>query len=486
MSRVRDVGRLLTAALALTTRKLNRVQRRRPRLFFDPSPALWAFVRDTARRICVLAANRVGKTITAIYKLALAMVSRPGIRCRIVGPTSKRVNRVHGRYLWDFVRDVVAPGCTWNEATGFNGGNLCRLRNGSTCEILSYEQDPQAHASDSMDIVLLDEPPPPAHFTEAEARVFDRSGAVWVTLTAVGRPVKWLKEVVEQGIAEREAGEGEGWSFYQIALTAENCPWYTPAQIRRRIREVARTPWEYAQRIEGAWDGISEERRFASFTDQNVVPLTVRPTEGWPLPGERIHAALAVDHGEGPGHSHWLLFGWQVAKRSQYGVDLVVRVLAEWTNPRRMSAAKEAKAVKAMVEAAGVKLHDLDFAVGDTNTAAKSAGARTLNELFELEFAKLMKRPADNPRLRFRPAKKGPDSINAGLAICNQLFDEEIGADDPVRSLQISEGCKRLVESCSHWQGKDDELKHAADCLRYGVTAIVDETGWEPARLMAA
>lgn len=473
--------RQLTASLRLATRRLNRAQRRRPRLFFVPSPGLAEFMADDSPRQCVLAANRVGKTFQAIKKLADRMIARPGLRCRIVGPTSKRVNRVHTAYLFRFIQDHLAPGCTWKDGVGFNGFNLCRLRNGSTCEFMSYDADPQSGEGDEMDIVLLDEPPPPAFFTSAEARVFSRNGSVWVTLTAVDRPVKYLKDIVMAGVRDRELGRGPGWSFYQVALSAANCPWYTEEQVAERIREAARTPWQYHQRILGEWDGVSDSRRFVAFQETNLLTLAVPITKGWPW-GGAIQMVLAVDHGEGKGNTAWVLFAY-ITRTTKRGVELCVRALAEWTNPDRMSAKREARAVRDMLEAAGVRLDQIAWAVGDTNVASKSDAAKTLNEVFERQFALLMGADPDQPRLRIRPARKGPDSIERGIGVCNQLLDEAIGA---ARGCQVSEACVHVVESLRHWDGKDTDLKHAADAFRYGVTAIVDEAGYEPVRLMAA
>lgn len=475
--------RPLAAGVRLASRRLRRATRARPGLFFECSPGLVDFLADESPRQCVLAANRVGKTFQAIYKLAREMIQRPGIRCRIVGPNMKRVNRLHGRYLAQHLKGWLASNSRWNEGTGFNNYNLAVCANGSTCELLSYEQDPQAHASDDMDIVLLDEPPPPGHFTEAEARVFSRKGQVWVTLTAVGRPVEWFKEVVRQGMADRDAGRGAGWSFYQLGLSRKNCPWYTEEQIQERIREVARTPWEYAQRIDGAWDGVSADRRFGTFEDANLLTLAVTLKQGWPAPAKRVNLALSIDHGEAAGHSHWILFGWQVVKSTKYGPEIYIRAIAEWTNPRRMSPRNEALAIQSLLKGLGLGLEQIAWCVGDTNSAGKSDTARTLNQQFEVEFARLMGASPDAPILRVRPAKKGPDSVDGGVATCNGLFDSQAGTG---RALQVSEACAVLLQALRHWAGKDDDLKHPSDSFRYGVTEIVREVGWEPARLMAA
>lgn len=471
----------LSAGTRRALRRLDRARRERPRLFFEPSPALSAFVDDDHTRICVLAANRTGKTWQGIYKLVQFLADHPGTRARVVGPTTKRVNRVHSGYFAHFARDLLTAGCLWQDGRGFNGNGIAVLVNGSSCEFMSYEMHPQSGEGDEFDVVLLDEPPPSAWFTAAEARVFSRQGRVWVLLTAVDRPVDWLKEVVEQGVADRAAGRGDGWSFYQVALTAENCPWYTPAQIEERVREANRTPWQYHQRILGAWEGVSDARRFVGFGEPNLVRAGPRWTQGWPWVREPIHLALSVDHGEGPGHSHWLLWGWQT-KEVNKRVRLAIRALGEWTNPERMSARGEAHAVLRMVEGLGIEPSQLAFVVGDTNATTKSTMARTLNELFEQEFAAMMGFPRDDPRVSFRPARKGPDSIDRGVVCCNQLLDERIGT---LPALQVAEGCKGVVRSLQHWCGKDDDLKHAADAFRYGVEAIVHASGYVFVRLLA-
>ena len=463
-----------------------------PRLFFRASPALQAFRRDEAKRQCVLAANRVGKTYHAVEKMAQRMIERPGYRARVVGPTDKQVTRVHAEYLYGFLKAHLASGCTYKRGIGFNRHNLIVLGNGSTCELLNYKQDPDAHASSSLDLVVLDEPPPRWAFVEAEARVFDRDGEVWVTLTAVGRPTGWLREIVEEGIAERLEG-GEGWSFYQVALSVQNCPWYTPKQVERRIREVGRTPWEYAQRIEGAWDGVTEGRWFVGYSDKSVAH-TRTPLQEFPLPRQPVQVVLSVDHGDAPGNSVWLAFGLQVVRRTRWGIELVVRVLGEYSNPKRQGAAEEIAAVAEMLGDVHPELNfvNVDWCVGDTNIAAKNNdGARLLNDVYELEIGRWLHArglcgPGETPVL-FRRAKKGPGTIPAGVALANQLLQTPVVHRDLTwPAVTVHESCAKLHAALSHWAGADDDLKHWADAFRYGVRAILDDHGWKPSQAVAA
>jgi hypothetical protein len=468
---------VIDARTRAAAKRLRRVPLERPRLLFTPSPGLCDFFADDSRREAVVAANRTGKTYHAIAKTADRAIQMDEAgqkgRFRIVAPTNKMMYDTHGRYLEHFLRGYLDKGSRWNAARGWNNGNVAVLRNGTTIALSSYEMRPDAMAAASLHGVLLDEPPTPQHYDEALARVFDTDGFLWITLTAVNRPVKWLRKIVEDGV---RAGD---WSFYQIGLSAKNCPWYTEEQVQERIREAARQPWSFRQRIEGAWEGVALDRSFTGYSDRNLL-LDVGVREGWPGVG-RVQVVLSVDHGEGAGHSHWALLAYKVV-----GESVAIRALAEWTNPERMSVEREAAGVEGMVRSTGLELANVSWAVGDTNSSGRSEGARTMNELFEQAFARLMGRRVDQPKILFRRAIKGADSIEAGVARVNQLLDHvPAGWDRP--SLQIvGPACGRIHEALSYWSGKDDDLKHAADCLRYGVVAICSEVGWADDRLMAA
>lgn len=464
-----------SASTRSATRRLSRATALRPRLFYRPPPWAVSFACDASPRVAVVAANRVGKSTTAIRRMARLAADTPGMRFRIVAPTSKVSNTSHAPILFEALRDLLADGCNYRLGRGFNDGNVCKLKNGSWIQLLNYKQDPQAHASVSLHGVILDEPPPYAFFREAEKRVFDTGGFVWVTMTAVDRPIAWLKKVVQNGV---ELGL---WSFYQVALSHENCPWYTPEQIEAEKARARLAPWSYAQTIEGAWDGVTVGRWFSGFESQRNATVH-EPANGWPWPGEDIHLSLSVDHGEAAGHTHWILFGYQY-KRVRGRLYVAIRALCEWTNERRMGEEEEARSVRAALDEVGVTLDMIGWAVGDTNSAGKSSTARSMNEVFEQEFARLEGRHVNMPRLLFRPARKGADSVTGGVARCNQLFASVV---DGVTCLSVHVSCEHLMETLSHWAGKDDALKHAGDAFRYGISEILRECGWEDSGLSAA
>lgn len=464
--------RRLPAAVRRNNRRLRRTKQRRPLVLFDPSPALGEFYRCRGKRQLVLAANRVGKTRHAIAKLAMRLLEadRKGepIRCRVMGPKHGVLIDTAQRYLSELLGASLAEGCSWNPKSGFGGKAI--TRGGSWVEWCTYKQDPETLESSSLHLVLLDEPPTPAAFDACTARLFDTDGELWVTLTAVNRPVKWLKELAEQGHRDGD------WALWRIPLSKEACPWYSRAQIEAWKKDARRRPWSYKQRIEAAWEGTSDDRWFSGFVDSNLISARMDARDGWPKRG-KITLILTADHGEGPGHSHWVLLGYQVVSRGRGGgkPKVYIRALAEWTNDRRMSVESEAKAVQEMVESVGASLELVAWGVGDHNVASKSETARTLNEAFAQEFTRL--RSPDCEPFDMRAATKGAGSVDGQVATCNQLLDSA--------ELYVSELCVHVVESLRHWAGKDDGLKHAADSLRYGVIKIVEEVGWDSAALAA-
>ena len=60
---------------------------------------------------------------------------------------------------------------------------ILTLNNGSTCELMSYDQDTDKFAGTSRHFVHFDEEPPKAIFTECLARLIDTNGRWWMTMT---------------------------------------------------------------------------------------------------------------------------------------------------------------------------------------------------------------------------------------------------------------------------------------------------------------
>lgn len=74
------------------------------------------------------------------------------------------------------------------------------LENGSFVELMSYDQDLDKFAGTSRDFVHFDEEPPQTIYTENLARLIDRKGHLWITMTPV-EGMTWIYDTIyEKGI----------------------------------------------------------------------------------------------------------------------------------------------------------------------------------------------------------------------------------------------------------------------------------------------
>ena len=449
---------MITASQLQTAARLAEIRDAHPLMMFQPSPALSAFCEDFSSRFqCVRAANRVGKTRHATYKAARFLVENPGARARFVGPTRRQVSEVVGRYLSEFLSPYLHRSSYYTPGRGWNQPSI-RLKSGSICQMKSYEDHPNSHAGDELDLICLDEPPPSAIFMESLARTMSRSGPphnagyVWLTLTPVGRPVDWLREVVE--------ASGSPWTQYVAEFSAENCPWYSPEQVSEWLEVMSASAWEAEQRLRGAWDGVTVERFLSGFSEANVDAAAIGP-------GTDVEVAIAMDHGEIGGNTVAVLLVWGGGKsRSapswapQAGRS--VWILDEHVSEAGDSEVEHAAGLLDMLQRNGFRPGDVRIAVGDTNRR----GNWRINDLIGTEIARQTKR--SSAPFRLQNATKARDW---GFRVLNSSFKR--------RELFIHPRAESVIKSCRHWKGgktgSDGELSHAADALRYGVLSILGD-----------
>lgn len=409
-----------------------------PLLHYNPSPALDDFIEDDHRRIFVRAANRVGKSKHAAYKLAKLMMKVPGLRARAVAVNYKQATKVISKYLSEFIpASYLAEGCHYTETRGWTH-SLLRLKNGSTCQIMSSDQQPIAHAGDSLDVVWIDEIPPPEILDENLARVMDVNGAVWLTATPIGRPVKWLRELIE--------AVDSVWKEYLVEFNHSNCPWYSILQCNNWIAEAMSSLWTYQQRILGAWEGLTVDRIFSGFDVGSILI---------DLPEDEFDVGIGIDHGELSGHEGAVLLLWN---------EDVVIVWDEYVSEGRTSVEDDVGAILKMLKRNSLDIRSVDTIVGDVNSggkaAIKGAAGYTVNDLFEEEFQRVTKM-----RVRIDTPSKGPGSVDSGHWVLNHALTR--------RKLYTTENTPNLNHSLRHYNGGRD--RHLIDALRYIAVPILED-----------
>lgn len=406
-------------------------------LTFKSSPALEQFMFSDHKRMLVRAANRVGKSNHAAVKLVRTMLTKPG-RYRAVGVTNGQATKVISKYLYELIPKDQLVNSYYTKAKGWRH-NLIQLKNGSICQIMSYEQDALKHAGDTLDGVWLDEPPPMDIFSESLARVFDTNGFVWITMTPIGRTVEWLKKLIED--------QESGWLEYVAELSVENCPWYTVEQVEKWYREAACQMNSYRQRIFGDWEGQPTEVRFNQY-DQARHTISLQALEE--LSYNKY--IIGIDHGEKASRQTAILIALMA--------NGTIVCLDEYSSSTASTPKMDAVGIFKMLRKNGLEPEDISTWTGDVNTGGKMAPTKTVNQLLEAEILELT-----GQSIKIIKPYKSAGSVDKGEYLINQALSENM--------LLFHTDCIKLRSSMLTYNGEEN-LKHPIDALRYALYPILE------------
>lgn len=98
------------------------------------------------------------------------------------------------------------------------------LTNGSTCELMSYDQDLKKFAGTSRHFIHFDEEPPKTIFDECRMRLIDTAGAWYITMT----PVEGMTWVYDDIYLK---GRVAGGNIRVIVISSDENPYISDAQI---------------------------------------------------------------------------------------------------------------------------------------------------------------------------------------------------------------------------------------------------------------
>jgi len=359
--------------------------------------------------------------------------------------------------------DVLHPSCEYSVSSGYSvldKGHRRRwimYKDGYRVEFKSGTQDPMALESATVDAVFFDEPPKPAHWGAARARLSVSNGPTLIAMTPIGRPLGWLRKEVE---GDPETGEAprETWRQVVIPLTPANAPHRTPESI---VAQVARTSaWERGQRIEGGWDGVTPGRRFA-LEDRHIVDDAQRDARTY------SQIRIGVDYGEAAGRTAIYVIG-VCGRRPPY----TYVVLGEYISQERTVPAEDARGLLRMLSALGLRLEQVRAAYGDMNSAGKLGGGYSCNEAMEDSLALQMHQSRCPVAFEVPSKRRGSVALGEGrmahAIIENRWF--------------VHESCVSLLASFRHYTGREEDLKHALDAARYGVADLLLEGATSAAR----
>lgn len=434
--------------------RIRAINRQYDLLTFEPSPIFAPLMNEVkiSKKILLRSANRTGKTRHCAWVAARALVDNPGHRIRIIGPTIDHIHNVLGDYLAQFLGPYLARGSYYVQGKGWNGGRarVIRLANGSICELRSLQDHPDAHSGRSCHLVIFDEPPTLAHYTENAARLVDTLADGWgcmiIAATMVNRPVAWLRDMV-QGEGQPDAPPGRtahatGWVQYVATFTRDNCPWYSQDQVDGWRATMEGSPWEWGQRIDAKWEGVTANRVLVGIT---------AATFDTDAPAGSVRVGIGIDHGDAAGEQCAVLIAWAGSR---------VWALDEYHNVEIQNPEIDARGILEMLARRNIAPTSVDLAVGDVGTVIGFTGWR-VNEALQGELARLTQ--SRRPPFQIGNPDKSKGSVDWGHRCLN--YGARRG------EMTVHPRCHRLAYSLRHWKGtkrgSDAHLSHMVDAFRY-------------------
>ena len=364
--------------------------------------------------------------------------------------------------LWELLpKDLLHPETEYNAGRGFRGKvPVVRFKNKSLLRIKTTNQGSLGVASATISFVGIDEPPPRAIWGELSARVLRAGdlGGIGLTLTPVGRPCGWLKDLAERGIIKD----------HPAPLTVENVtpegglPMLTQQQIDDHAARFL--PIDRDQRMDGAWEGVTEGRTFEAF-DPSMI-CTDKPP-----PGLKVQIGIGIDHGADAGSQVAILGAVDKSGRHPR-----VWILDEYTSGGvAVDPEEHARGILAMLRRQGMTYHSVDRFVGDRRYGGKKFGGRMGNNRLTRALENELGVGTGSLPFRIRTAHKPRGSVYEGASILNEIMIHKGFFVDP--------RCKQLIKSLEHWTFRDDEWKHAIDATRYGIVELITRRLYAPSKL---
>lgn len=167
------------------------------------------FHSSNARTRLYIGGNRSGKTTGGIVEDIWWLTRRHPYRKIPDRPIAGRIvsvdflngiNKIIIPQLKQWIPPSLLRGGTWTSAYDAMD-RVLNFENGSFVELMSYDQDLDKFAGTSRDFIHYDEEPPKDIYTECKARLIDRKGSSWMTMTPVEGMTWIFDEIYEPGIA---------------------------------------------------------------------------------------------------------------------------------------------------------------------------------------------------------------------------------------------------------------------------------------------
>lgn len=427
------------------------------------------------------AGERQGKTTAGAAELIFRclgahpfkVVRRAPVRCALITMSSTQGVAIQ-RILHELIpKAALVPGQPFSARTGYKGHKrVVEFLNGSSIEVFSNEQGPEAIQGTEYDFVLLDEPPYQEVFDMALSRVRNTGGVVGLTLTPINGPaLPWLQALCDSGLVidyhspltpESQISPLTGLP----RLTKDGRPWDAAfiAELRERVNPII-APIV----LDGEWERRTEGQFFRCFDlHRHVSSRTPSGTLEW---------FVGVDFASADRELGMcaVITGVETYLDDKRRKHTRLYVLDEVVLPGTTSMETFASAIVRAIEERGLQWRDLDGVYADNPIKSRFVTASKI-ELGKW-IARLIGVSHETMRPRILSAKEG---LGGGAQRskdqrCRWAYGE-ISAD----RVRIHPRCKTLIEGLEKWDyGDRHPLKDVLDAWMYGLKPLwKDSARW--------
>ena len=463
--------------LASIAVRMAKDKERNPLKYWRPTPIQKQVLQDTSKNIVLLrGGNQIGKTMVGCYE----------VHCRAIGkhPYKKipqkpvdiwiivhswEQSKVIQQKFWELApKDELHEETEYISGKGFRGKYpVVKYKNGSIVYFKTTGQGTLGVASGTVDFVWIDEPPPPDLWGELKARTTRTRGQMLLTLTPIGAPVEYLKEMVSDGIISEHIG----------AMTVQNC---TPEGCRPMLSqedidalEKSYLSLDREARMRGDWTaGIPEGRIFDAFSEEMISDL--EPTDRYYdekgiEKSKEFQWSIGIDHGHDVASQVAILSCIDMTDPD----DPFIYIVDEYVSGGG-GAAKHARGILQMLRRNGLSIADISRWTGDRKHGGTKRGdGKMSNEMPMSGFAHVLGYPPTQLPFKIKTAYKPRWSVLYGCQIIHERM--------VVGKFQIFPSCEVLIKSLKLWSRKTNGLldnlsehKHTIDSMRYGIMPIMD------------
>ena len=442
----------------------------------DGRPLLW------------LGANQIGKSYAQAVKLLHFLrrtgpyaTRRPGpVQVTIVSISKEQIVPLMEK-LWDLLpkevvdgeaRPIECPGARFEPGFGFRGKPpRLNFRSGAAAGSLvsfaTYKQGSTRIAGATLDVLMLDEPPPESMWSEVVLRMIRKGGQIWIsmTITPESPPQEWMRLKVE-------AGEVRFLHTPMTVAAVRPVDGTPPFLSARQIRE-ARAQCSEAERplrFDAAWDGAVVERWLSAWGPWCV-------SDERPPAGARV--IVSVDHSTAPGRQVSLLMACLPGPPGR-PQDARFWLLDEHSpdpnQPEKTSNREAAQGIVDMLGRQGMTWRHVDVWLGDraavqrTDKQVRADNAALRRLIADIVGSNLGTFP------RIEVPYKASGTVAAGFGEMNSRMAGGVG-------WKVSPRCRRFIKSADTWNGqRTAKEKDLLDCARYGMETALGGKGWHKAQ----